>query len=541
MESISPPSKSQDKSECVDAVVVGAGPAGLQLAVQLQSFGVSYRILDGADHVGAFFSKYPRSRRLISFNKKSSVFRDDETNLRWDWNSLLGENGSPRFTDYSKWLYPRADDLVTYLADFAQHHQIQVQFNERVISVEPHGDGYRVETSTGTVYECRYVVIATGVSMSNQTDIPGVETAETYGSADVSPESFNDKRVLIIGKGNSAIEVCDEAVESAALVHLASRHPVRLAHKSHHPGDLRVHQARMFDLYQMKMLHSILDCTIDSIKQEGDQYAVEVTYSHANGEQDVLTYDRVIDCCGFQFDASIFSPECRPDLIKEDRLPDMTPDWESTKRPGVFFAGTLMQVQDFRQAGSAFIDGFRYNVRTLSHLLRERYHGNPYPMERLDNDAGSLADTLCRRATTTSGLWVQFLQLCDVFVPNGDHAAWYQELPLKDIARRFGDTPSLWTMHFAWGRWDGDPFAIDRHPDAAEADRSVFLHPVVQHWSNGKVDAVHHLLEDLVGVYHPSQYQDVVRSHNGVPVELYHKVQHVDPLATFLAATGAAG
>lgn len=534
-------SRSQSKPQRVDAVVVGAGPAGLQLAQQLQSFDASYRILEGADHVGAFFSRYPRSRRLISFNKKSSVFGDDETNLRWDWNSLLGDNGAPRFPDYSNELYPPADYMVRYLADFAKYYQIPVQFNERVLSVLPHGDGYRVETSTGAVHECRYVVIATGVSMPNQPDIPGLEAAEPYATADVTPESFNDKRVLIIGKGNSAIEVCDEAVEGAALVHLASRNPVRLAHRTHHPGDLRVHRSRMFDLYQMKMLHSILDCTIDSIKQEGDQYVVEVTYSHANGEQDVLTYDRVINCCGFQFDASIFSPECRPELINEGRLPDMTPDWESTKRPGVFFAGTLMQTQDFRQAGSAFIDGFRYNVRTLSHLLRERYHGHPYPAERLDVDAGGLADTMCRRASTTSALWVQFLQLCDVIVPNADHAVRYQELPLKSVAQRFADTPSMWTMHFQWGPWDGDPFAIDRHPDAEQADRSVFLHPVVQHWSNGKVDAVHHLLEDLVGVYHPSQSQNVIRSHNGVLVEQYHKVQHVDPLTNFLAATGAAG
>lgn len=532
---------SSDTVRNVDCVIVGAGPAGVQLAADLRSSGVSLAILEASDDVGSFFRKFPRNRWLLSFNKTATIFDDPETNLRWDWNSLLSHgDDAPRFADYSQFMYPKADELVRYIEAYAKHYDVPVEFNQRVVLIEPGaGDGYRVVTEQGSVLEARYVVLASGNSLPYVPDIPGIETVEPYGSAEMDVESFAGKRVLIIGKGNSAIETCDLAVERAALVHLASRHPVRLGHRTHHPGDLRVHRSRIFDLYQLKLLHSLLDCTVDAITHNGDEYRVEVTYSHAQGEHDVLAYDRVICCTGFRFDASVFHPDCRPELVQDDRLPRMSPTWESTARPGIFFAGTLMQSVDYRKAGSAFIDGFRYNARTLARLLRERYHGVRYPRTELGHTVADLADHLCRRASTTSALWVQFQQLCDVVVSENGQCTVYEELPLQDVPRRFADRPSFWTMHFEWGTLTGDPFAIERHPDAEEAHRSVFLHPVIQHWTHGEVDSTHHLLEDLVGTFHPDYTQTVVRSHNGVSVADYNYRQHVKPLEDYLAATGS--
>ncbi|MDQ3886243.1 MAG: NAD(P)-binding domain-containing protein [Actinomycetota bacterium] len=52
-------------------------------------------------------------------------------------------------------------------------------------------------------------------------------------------ERFAGQRVLIIGKGNSAFETAQALLSHAAIVHLASPHPVRLAWTSKHPGDVR--------------------------------------------------------------------------------------------------------------------------------------------------------------------------------------------------------------------------------------------------------------------------------------------------------------
>ena len=50
-------------------IIVGAGPAGLQMAHYLDSAGRDYLVLDRAASVGSFFERFPRFRQLISINK----------------------------------------------------------------------------------------------------------------------------------------------------------------------------------------------------------------------------------------------------------------------------------------------------------------------------------------------------------------------------------------------------------------------------------------------------------------------------------------
>ena len=57
-------------------VIIGAGPAGLQLGHEMEQNGRDYVILEGSDHVGAFFSKFPRHRRLLSINKVFTGYDD---------------------------------------------------------------------------------------------------------------------------------------------------------------------------------------------------------------------------------------------------------------------------------------------------------------------------------------------------------------------------------------------------------------------------------------------------------------------------------
>ncbi len=71
-----------------DYLIIGAGPAGLQLGYYLEQAKRDYLILESSDSSGAFFQQYPRHRTLISTNKVHTGYDDPEINLRWDWNSL---------------------------------------------------------------------------------------------------------------------------------------------------------------------------------------------------------------------------------------------------------------------------------------------------------------------------------------------------------------------------------------------------------------------------------------------------------------------
>lgn len=503
MDQRSPTSRTDTPPEpvAVDYLVIGGGPAGLQLGYFLQRSGRDYLILERGSGPGEFFKTLPRHRKLISINKIHTGYDDPEINLRWDWNSLL-DDGETRFRDYSERYFPHADTLVRYLEDYAETHDLAMRCGVEVTRVSRHDDGrFRVATDDGGTYVARRLVVATGVSRPWVPDIPGIELAENYVDVPVDPQDFAGQRVLLLGKGNSSFELADPLIATTSLIHVASPKPIRMAWKTHHVGDLRAINNNLLDTYQLKSQNAVLDASIEAIERDGDEYRVTVSYSHAEGEREVLTYDRVIAATGFRFDASIFDESCRPRLAIEDRFPDQTAAWESVNVDHLYVAGTLMQVRDYKKVTSSFIHGFRYNLRSLNRLFGLRYHGEAWPSRPLDADPESLVDAILERVNRSSALWQQFGFLGDVVRPEGDGSArYFEELPVQWVpeSEPFAGREHL-VVTLEFGKIEGDPFQIDRFPEPGMAERSTFLHPVVRHWVDGEMVDEIHLLENLYG------------------------------------------
>src|SRR5580765_3347682 len=102
----------------LDYIIIGGGPAGLQTAYYLKKAELSYKVLEGASEVGAFFRKFPRHRKMISINKVNTGVDEEEVKLRWDWNSLLSDELSPLMRDFTERYFPDADVFVEYLKSF---------------------------------------------------------------------------------------------------------------------------------------------------------------------------------------------------------------------------------------------------------------------------------------------------------------------------------------------------------------------------------------------------------------------------------------
>lgn len=486
----------------VDYLIIGAGPAGLQLGYFLEKAGRSYLILESADKAGAFFEKFPRHRQLISINKVQTGYTDPETNLRWDWNSLLSDDEDLVFKRYTREYFPAAEDLVRYLGDFAVSAGLRIRYGARVVNVAKNGS-FKVAVEAGEIFCGRRLIVATGLSKPFVPPIPGIELTESYCDVSVDPDDFLGQRVLIIGKGNSGFETADNLVGTTALTHVVSPNNLNLAWKSHFVGHLRAVNNNFLDTYQLKSQNAVLDGTLRKIERTADgRYRVDIAYTHAEEESEGLIYDRIITCAGFRFDDSIFDASCRPELCLDDRFPKQTSAWRSTNVEGLYFAGTLTQMRDFKKTTSGFIHGFRYNTRALHRIFECIDHGGEWPSERIDAGPRGLCEALLQRINRSSALWQQFGFLGDLISisDDGSEARYYEEMPVDWIHdSELGRHADYFILTLEFGEVVGDPFNIQRQPDPDKAERSTFLHPVIRHYRGRDKVSELHLLENLFG------------------------------------------
>ena len=469
----------------MDYVVIGAGPAGLQLAYYLQQAGRDYVVLEAGPTPGTFYRSFPRHRRMISINKPRTGWHDPEKDLRVDWNSLLSDDPSLRFTRYTGRYFPHADDYVRYLCDFGRG--LNIRYGRRVERVS---GAFAVACENGETIAAERVVVATGFGAMNVPTIHGIETTERYWDVPVDPDDFIDQRVLIIGKGNSAFETADNLTEHAAVIHVAGPRSINFAWRTHFIGHLRAVNNNFLDTYQLKTQNMVLDGDILRIERRPDDYLV--TFAYARRDKVVqLAYDRVITCTGFRMDSSIFADDCLPTLTINDRFPALTAEWESVNVPGLYFAGTLTQSRDFKKHTSAFIHGFRYGIRALAHMLDQKYHGVAWPHRTVP--AQSLADTVLARINRTSALFQQFGFLCDVITPDGRY---YEEMPLDYVP--FADCFTI-SLEYGAGHDAIDPFDVSagRLWEADETHDDRYLHPVIRWRENHEVIATRRLPEDI--------------------------------------------
>ncbi len=505
-----------------DYLIIGAGPAGLQLGYFLQRDGRDYAILERGEGAGTFFRQYPRHRMLISINKIYTGHDDPEVNLRWDWNSLLTDEAMHRFTKYSNEYFPKADALVEYLEDFAKETEQNVHYNADVVNISKEDQLFRVKLADGREYISRVLVMASGCHKPFVPDVQGIELAENYADVSVDPNDFLGQRVLILGKGNSAFETADSLMAVTSITHLVSPETVKMAWQTHFVGHLRAVNNNFLDTYQLKSQNALLDATVECIRKVGDHYEVDFTYAHASGEVETMPYDRVIVCTGFRFDHSMFHESCRPELVHNNRFPSQTSRWESTNVPDLYFAGALMQARDFKKKQSAFIHGFRYNVRALGRMLAATYEGAPLEYTELPLDPVMVAEHILNRINGDSALWQQTGFLGDLIVVDRETntVRYYDELPVDFMHDSdFGsDKPYfILTMEFGQDRINTEPnvFAISRvhKDDASNADQSTAIHPILREYKGGQKISEHHVIEDLMAVWNEPVHRDPLIEH----------------------------
>jgi len=181
-----------------DAVVIGAGPAGLAAAAELGRKGIRTVVLE-RESVGSSWTKHYDRLHLHT--------------VRW----LSGLPGLRIDRREGRWV-PR-DGVVRYLRRYAGHHGLDVRTGVEVRRLARRDGSWVLETTAGDLHAAT-VVVATGFNHDPVLpDWPGRSTfsGELVHSANYrNPAPYRSKDVLVVGTGNSGAEIAVDLVEGGA-------------------------------------------------------------------------------------------------------------------------------------------------------------------------------------------------------------------------------------------------------------------------------------------------------------------------------------
>ena len=199
-----------------DAIVIGAGPAGLAAAAQLQKVGYAVVVIDKADSVGASWSQHYDRLHLHTSRSLSSL------------------PGRPMPRRYGQWV--ARDHFREYLAEFATQEKLDLRLGVTASTVSREADGrWTVESSTGALI-ADTLVIATGYNHTAKLpDWPGLEsyTGRVVHSSEYrNPAALDAQTVLVVGPGNSGAEIAADLADAGATVTLAVRTPPNIVRRT---------------------------------------------------------------------------------------------------------------------------------------------------------------------------------------------------------------------------------------------------------------------------------------------------------------------
>jgi cation diffusion facilitator CzcD-associated flavoprotein CzcO len=344
-----------------DAIIVGAGPAGLASAAMMGALGLNTTVLEKADTVGPVWRRHY-----------------DRLHLHTD----RGHSGLPGMAMPRTYpTYPSRGQVVEYLASYAAQFRIQPVFNTTVLKITRHGSQWIVDTNKAAV-SAPVVVVATGWADFPYRPVwPGSDTFQgnlIHSSEYRNTSLYVGKRVLVVGFGNSGGEIALDLANAGIDTTLAVRGPVQIL-----PRDLLGIPILSWAIAQKRLPTAIVDfinapvirLAVGPIERLGLKRAAKGPRRmieedgrvplldigtlagirdgsiRVRGGIDHFTPDGVFfsDQVAQKFDAVILATGFRPDL--RDLLPNVTGvlsqegkplvTGQATSEPGLYFCGLV--------------------------------------------------------------------------------------------------------------------------------------------------------------------------------------------------------
>ena len=186
--------------------IIGAGSSGITAAKALKEKGISFDCFEKGSKIGGVW-------RYKNDNGVSSAYKSLHINTN---RKVMAYSDFPMPDDYP--MFPHHSDIIDYFENYVEHFNLRehITFNTSVIDVVRNADGtYNVTLDNRQSYDYQYVIVANGHHWNPRFPTPafkGEFTGEVLHSHYYrEAEQVQDKDVLIVGIGNSAVDIACEA------------------------------------------------------------------------------------------------------------------------------------------------------------------------------------------------------------------------------------------------------------------------------------------------------------------------------------------
>jgi dihydropyrimidine dehydrogenase (NAD+) subunit PreT len=168
-------------ADAYDAVVVGAGPAGVSATLRLMEAGLVVLLLE-RDKVGGTIMHYPRAKVVMTGALEFALA------------------GSVKRRTMSK------EDLVVLWHSIMERHGVPAKTGVTVRGLKEEPDRvWRLDTNAGPVRAANVLLAVGRRGTPRKLEVPGEEQPKVHYTL-VEPDPFASKHMLVVGGGNSAVE-----------------------------------------------------------------------------------------------------------------------------------------------------------------------------------------------------------------------------------------------------------------------------------------------------------------------------------------------
>jgi dimethylaniline monooxygenase (N-oxide forming) len=249
--------------------VIGAGSSGIAAVKALAQRGIAFDCFEKSDRVGGNWV-------FRNSNGMSSAYRSLHINTS---RARMAYSDFPMPADYPD--FPHHTQVAAYFDAYVDHFGLRerITFETGVEHAEPANGGWRVRLESGEERHYRALLVANGHHWDPRWPEPAFDGADRFEGVQMhsheylgdDPSLFAGKRVVVLGMGNSAMDIAVEATQSAERVFLAARRGAWILPKYvfGRPLDQYVTKPRIPLQIRQRMMQTTLRAAVGDMQRYG--------------------------------------------------------------------------------------------------------------------------------------------------------------------------------------------------------------------------------------------------------------------------------